>query len=758
MNGPRALRWILLLTACVVAGPAWSMGLLVPSGPGSSPLAIESHRVNINVRDSVAITHVDQVFRNSSGVELEAVFIFPVPENATVHDFALWMNGVRVQGEILESTQARQVYESIVRQVRDPGLVEYIDGRLFQASIFPVPANGTQRVELEFSQVLELQGELHRLVYPLRTGRTSATTLTDFTLTADIQASMPIRAVYSPTHAIDVNRESETHTVIGLEQANADLERDFVLYLSASDEEVGLTLFTFDQDGPGGEDGFFLMLISPRLEREGEIPAQDVTFVVDASGSMDGEKMEQARQTLRYCIGQLRPEDRFNIVRFSTTTRTLFDDLTAASADNVTRAATFIDRMEAAGGTAIEAALDRALAQSSDPARPHYIIFITDGLPTVGETSAEALIAQVQARNTNTRIFTFGVGYDVDTQLLDRVAAMNGGLSDYVRPTEDIQVAVSNLYDRISHPVLTGLTLDFGDAEVDDFYPSAIPDLFAGHQIVVAGRFGNAIESEIMLRGTANGVARTYRFRETFAASGEGANEHNDFIPQIWATRKIGFLIDQIRLNGENPELAESVRTLGLRFGLVTPYTSYLAVDDSEFNRPPVDENWRFEGDMVPPMNEPAPVFRTRSGWGGNEEGESMTALPSAAPTGGLDFGGASGERAVESSRESRRLQQIATTDGAAPVQQIGGRVLQRESDGVWRERGVREHSGARRVQIRYLSDAYFDLLAETGHEVRRLLAQGESVELVWADDLILEIAATGAERMDADMRMELGL
>jgi Ca-activated chloride channel homolog len=550
MNGPRALRWILLLAASMVAGPAWSMGLLLPNGPGSSPLAIESHRVNVTVRDNVAITHVDQVFRNSSGVELEATFVFPVPENATVHDFALWMNGVRVQGEILESTQARQVYESIVRQVRDPGLVEYVDGRLFQASIFPVPANGTQRVELNFSQVLELHGDLHRLVYPLRTGRTSATTLADFTLTADIQASMPIRAVYSPTHAIDVNRESDTHAIVGLEQRNADLERDFVLYLSRSDEEVGVTLFTFDGDGEGGEDGYFLMLISPRLEREGEIPAQDVTFVVDTSGSMDGEKIEQARQTLRYCIAQLRPADRFNIVRFSTTTRALFDDLTTASAENVERAGRFIDRLEAAGGTAIEAALDKALSQSIDPDRPHFVIFITDGLPTVGETNAETLIAQVGERNGNTRIFTFGVGYDVDTRLLDRVAALNGGLSDYVRPTEDIQVSVANLYNRISHPVLTGLTIDFGDAEVDDFYPAQIPDLFAGHQVVVAGRYGRSIDSEITMRGTANGNVRTYRFRESFSSAGDAANEHNDFVPQIWATRKIGFLIDQIRLNG----------------------------------------------------------------------------------------------------------------------------------------------------------------------------------------------------------------
>ena len=782
MHTKVAITIPVVLLTMAISSPSWSMGLLMPNDQSSGPLAVESHRVTINITDSAAVTHVDQVFRNSSNRQLEATYIFPLPPNATVSDFALYINGVRTQGEVLESTQARQVYNNIVRRVQDPGLVEYVDGHIFQASIFPVPANGTQRVELEFAQVLERQGDLLRLTYPLRTGRTTTQTLRDFTIAANITSTSPLRTIYSPTHDIDVVRESETVAVVGLEQQHADLERDFVLYLSTSEDDVGVDLLTFDSDGRGSEDGYFLMVVAPRLENEGEVPAKAVTFVIDTSGSMAGEKLEQAQTTLRYCINRLRPEDQFNVVRFSTASRSLFENLTAATPENVGRANTFVGELRAAGGTAIEDALSRALAQENTSSRPHMIIFITDGLPTVGETDATRLVANAAAANrAEARVFTFGVGFDVDTTLLDAVASGNRGVSDYVPPGENMEMAISNLYDRIAFPVLTDVELNVTGVDAYDVFPREIPDLFAGQQVVVAGRFRDNSNTQITLAGQFAGQSVAFAFNEDFSTVGQTTENAPDFIPQLWATRKIGFLIDQIRLNGETAELRDEVQNLGVRYGLVTPYTSYLAVDDSEFrgNPPPVV----FEPD------EPMAMPETASGWGetrrrrASRDRQEDSSMAEAAPTDDFDFApqeagneglrsafsrsanptptlavplaqggtfdvGASGEGAVAASEESRRMREQTVADGQSAVRHIGGYTLNLDSDGVWRSATVADLDEATRVAIQYMSDAYFRLL-ELRPDINRLVALGERVEFE-VNDVIVLIDATGMDEMDA--------
>lgn len=750
----RRLGTLIFITTLLAAGPAAAMGLLLPNQEGAGPLAIESHRVQIDITDSAAVTRVDQVFRNSSGNQLEATFIFPLPADATVSDFALWINGVRTQGEVLESTQARQIYNNIVRRVEDPGLVEYIDGRIFQASIFPVPANGTQRVQLEFAQVLERQGDLLRLTYPLRTGRTSAQTLTDFTIAANIQSSDPLRTIYSPTHEVDVVRRSDSEAVVGLEQVNADLEQDFVLYLSTSSEDIGMDLMTFDPDGPGGEDGYFLMVVAPRLETEGEIPAKDVTFVIDTSGSMAGEKLEQAQATLRYCVGRLRPQDRFNVIRFSTASRSLFEGLTQASPDNVARAHTFLNDLRAAGGTAIEEALVRATSQESSPQRPHMVIFITDGLPTVGETDANTLASNVITGNEGAaRVFTFGVGFDVDTTLLDRVASDNRGVSDYVRPGENMEMPVSNLYDRIAFPVLTDINMNISGVEIDDTYPRAVPDLFAGQQVVVTGRYEGPGTSQVTLAGHFSGQSVNFAFHEDFVSGVQSTEDAHDFIPQLWATRKIGYLIEQIRLNGENRELVDEVRNLGVRYGLVTPYTSYLAVDDSEFQPTPRMPTPDFDRRFAPEAEEMsgwgAQGNRTRrSGDGFLSRDEGEVAADPAPTAAGIDSN--TGPEAVVAAQETRRLREQSVADGRVAVRRIGSYTLNFDTDGVWRSANVDRNEASNRVVIRYMSEAYFRLL-ELQPDVARLVALGDRVEFEFRDSVVQIDASSGMERMDAD-------
>ncbi len=799
--------------ALLVPLTASSMGILMPNGEESGPLAIESHRVNIRMTESTAVTHVDQVFRNSSGRQLEATYVFPLPEGAAVSDFALYINGVRTEGEVLERAQARQIYNNIVRRTEDPGLIEYVDGRIFQASIFPVPANGTQRVELEFAQVMERQGDLRRLVYPLRTGRTSATTLSDFTLSARIESASPVRTVYSPSHEVEIVRESDNVAVVGMELQHANLEEDFVLYLSTSTDDIGIDVLTFDSDGSGAAEGYFLMVVAPSLQEEGEIAAKDVTFVVDTSGSMAGEKIEQARETLRYCVGQLRPEDRFNIVRFSTTSRGLFDGLTEASPANLGRATEFIDGIRARGGTAIEDALVTAITQQTESSRPHMIIFITDGLPTVGETDADRLVQTIGDRNSgDARIFTFGVGFDVDTQLLDTVAAGSRAVSDYVRPDENIELAVSTLYDRIAYPVLTDVDVAFSNLDVFDVFPRELPDLFAGQQLVVTGRYRDTANSAVMLSGQFSGESVSYTFEDRFG--GDEADE-TEFISALWATRKVGYLLDQIRLNGETAELVNEVRNLGVEYGLVTPYTSYLAVDDSEFEG---------RGARIPEPTadlgaaDPAPTVITipqgTTGRRSAGSGSSATTQDSSArdlsrigdrsgserrsrnrgpaapvtaaepmaqpeqepmPFAGGAFDGfstaASGEEAVESAEAVREMrEEEVAANSHSRVQRVGERTMSRGHDGVWRQRNDSDgdddeenneaggdgdrHSGDS-IEIRYLSDAYFQLIA-LQPELTRVVSLGERVEVTVNGIRVVISPDAGLEELDAETEARL--
>ncbi|MEN4100996.1 MAG: hypothetical protein ROW52_13845, partial [Anaerolineaceae bacterium] len=216
-----------------------------------------------------------------------------------------------------------------------------------------------------------------------------------------------------------------------------------------------------------------------------------------------------------------------------------------------------------------------------DKERPTYLIFLTDGLPTEGETDSERILANFQSNAPeNLRLFVFGVGWDVDTYLLDSLSQHHRGLSFYVQPGEDLTERLSEFYTRISTPVLTGLELDFGTLDVYDLYPQPLPDLFSGTQVVLVGRYRNGGETDIVLHGDVNGVRQTFRYmRQSFDTDSRGAQQQTVFLPRLWATRKIGYLLNRIRLNGPDQETIDQIVRLSIRYGIVTPYTSYLVTE-----------------------------------------------------------------------------------------------------------------------------------------------------------------------------------
>lgn len=348
-----------------------------------------------------------------------------------------------------------------------------------------------------------------------------------------------------------------------------------MLYYTISSESVSLNLLTYRE---ADADGFYLLLAAPKVEiDETEVVRKRIIFGLDISGSMRGEKFEQARAALRYVLNHLNAGDEFNIVSYATAVEQFSrEGAVPASAEQLIAALDYVDKLEVGGGTNIDGSLKAALSGARDDELTNILLFLTDGMPTIGETDTEKILENVRNADTNeVRIFSFGVGFDVNTHLLDRLAADNQGFSMYVEPNEDIEIEVSAFYNKISNPVLSGLLLDYGVVEVYDVYPEVLPDLFLESQIVQLGRYRGS-GGGLVLTGEVNGEIQTFSQDVSFTAF----DRTNEFIPRLWATRKIGYLLDQIRLNGEDQELVEEIVALSKRYGIITPYTSFLILED----------------------------------------------------------------------------------------------------------------------------------------------------------------------------------
>lgn len=760
----RLIPMSLLLSLCFSL-PALATGLLVPTDGSLGPLSIKYHRAEVKITDRAAVTHVDQVFINSSDRDLEATYIFPLPKGATVSDFYLYMNGKKMKGEILEKDRARNIYEGIVRRMQDPGLLEYLGNDLFQARVYPVPRRGEQRIEIEFTQLLPFEGGVLKYVYPMRTDRSSARTLQDFTVAVKIHSQVPIKTIYSPSHQIYQRKTDDRNAVAGFETMAALLDRDFELFYTVSEKDIGLNLLTFREPG---EDGFFMVMASPKSEfTDQEIMGKRITFVVDTSGSMSGDKMRFAKEALKYCLNRLNGDDIFNVVRFSTDVESFEKAPVAASRDNVQRALTFVDRMEAAGGTAIDEALLTALAGHTKKDEPNLVVFITDGHPTVGETDPKQILAHVKARNAAAaRVFAFGVGDDINTLLLDQIGQDNFADATYLKANQEIEQRLSAFYDKISHPVLADLRIDFGSLREFDVFPRRLPDLFKGSQLIILGRYRNEGHTALTLVGKVGGKDKSFTYEGAFPKEARD----NAFIPRLWATRKIGYLLDNIRQGGERKELVDEVIALSKRYGIVTPYTSYLVTEDTPQMvaaeprprpappRRPLLMEERMQGPgkgdgaprggsaypvtAAPPASAPAMDYDRRA------ERAKVMAKSSAS-----SVRAESGTEAVQMADAVKDLKEAEAprdeADDAAGIRYVEGRTF-RFQGGGWVDAGF--SSSMKTLHIKYMGSAYFALVQRSA-KLKRILALGERVTVVVGNNLALVVSPDGRDQVpDAEL------
>jgi len=685
------LTLILLASAFILPTPARADGIIVPDPiicdppPCRQPipmaqLAIRYHHVSVSIQDQVAVTHVDQVFYNPNDWQVEGTYIFPIPLDAAVSGFTLWVDGKPVEGKILDAEQARQTYEDIVRRMRDPALLEYADRGALQARIFPIPPEGERRIELEYSQALTAENGLVRYVYPLNTEKFSAWPLESVSVSVEVRSSTtPIRAVYSPSHTVSVSRADDRHVTVGYEESDVTPNADFALYYSLGESEAFHLLTFRDPADETDADGFFLLLLAPRPDAAAQTLAKDVLLVLDRSGSMDGDKFQQAQEALRYVLRHLNAEDRFNVITFSTGVEAYASRLRPA--DEASEAIAWVDSLSSEGSTDINRALLEAAAMT-DGERPTYLIFLTDGLPTEGETDSQKILNNIAARAPdNLRLFAFGVGYDVDTFLLDSLAQENHGASSYVLPGDRLDETLSAFYAKISAPVLTDLSLDFDGVSTYDVYPDSLPDLFSGSQIIVVGRYRNGGAATVTLTGTVNGQKQTFRFQRQAFDRKSAIHSQQSAIPRLWATRKIGYLLNQIRLRGADEEMIDQVVKLSIRYGIVTPYTSYL-------------------------VSEEMPLGAAEQERIANEQFMQMQAAPTMAPS-----GQAAVQKAADQGGMAAAESAAAPGEEAAEVVRIVGARTFVLSDDIWVDTAF-DPETMQTVKAAFLSDDYFALTA----------------------------------------------
>ena len=632
----------------------------------------------------------------------------------------MWVDGQPIEANLLGAGEARQIYDEIVRQLRDPALLEYIGLDAIQANVFPIPAGESRRVEIEYKHVLEAENGLFRYVFPQSSRLYTNRPIESQRIRVDLQSNDPLRAIYAPTHPVDISRNGEFAAIIGYEDTNVVPDTDFELYYTVSAESIGLNLLSYKEPG---EDGYFLLLAAPSVEVE-NVVAKDVLLVFDTSGSMEGPKIRQAQDAARYIVEHLNPEDRFNIVSFSTGVRNFQRELTPAT--NPGNYDQFINSFEALGSTNISQALLEAVAQV-DPNRPTTLIFLTDGLATEGIVETDQLLRAVE-QNTpaNTRIFAFGVGDDVDTFLLDNLTTNHGGATTYVRPNQQLDETVSAFFEKVNTPVLTDLSIDFGGIQVDQLYPNQLPDLFAGSQLVLTGRYRDGGPATITLNGLVNGEPQSFVYADnTFRSQGG-----DDFIPRLWATRAIGNLLTQIRLQGETEELVRSVINLSTRYGIITPYTSYLITEDDIFSQAQRD-------DFATEFAREAPVPQSASGAAAVEEAMDQAALADAENVAARpDTVEVIVTQVVEYTVEGETTVSEAREVAIDPIQYAGAKTFLYR-DGLWVDTAFDSDTMAAE-QVGFATDTYFDLI-DAVPAFARYFAVGERV-LVVHDGVAYEV------------------
>ncbi len=679
MSCSRVLGAVALL--CSLSSLLVAQGWIDPVRPVPQDLngRVERLRsaVQVSITGRVARVTVEEWFRNNGPALEEGMYHFPLPGEAVFSSYSLWQGDQELRGEAMDATQARSIYEAIVRQKRDPALIELAGQGLIRARVFPIAPGETRKITLKYTQLLGRAGDAWRFRY--LGDRNRHTAPRSFRLEVDSAARFG--DPYSPTHQVQVTRRDNR---VEVTLADGAAGGDFELLLPLARGLVGLSLMPHH---PVGEDGYFMLLLAPGAAADAAALRRDVVAVIDVSGSMSGEKIQQAKSALIQLLGSLREGDRFRLVAFSGGVRRYAQGWTSVTTDARHDAESWIRSLDAEGGTNIAGALTEAFAESPAEQSLGVVVFLTDGQASTGETDPERIVDRAEQGRGRFRVFSFGVGDDVNTYLLDRLTERARGATEYIRPGENIERAVGALAAKVASPVLTDVTINASSGvELYDVQPGSLPDLFAGDEMVVLGRYRGVGSGEwsVTVQGRRNGRQEEFR-----TSVGDRENADARYIEQLWASRKVGALSREIRLHGQTQEIMSSLKQLALRYGILTEYTSYLVQE------PNIAMRQRAENRV---MQAPAPAPVDQAGAASVGRAAAEKSMADAVHL----------ENVVVTVNGSELEEVRRAKSGINPTQRVGGRLfIMRE--GTWTDLG--HGDSLRVVSIAPYSDAYFALL-----------------------------------------------
>lgn len=665
--------------------------------------------VTANVRNQVTETQVSQTIHNPTRSEMQVEMLFPLPAGGAVSGLTLMVNGQEMPGRLLPQDEARRIYEEIVRRKQDPALMEYAGLGLFRTRVFPVPAGEDRTIVIKYTQLLDKIGSQIHFTYPFGTQKFSFGSIDELSLRVRLEDNGGIGTIFSPSDNISIQRENDRTATISFQQENVRRETDFRLNYAQS-RNLGASLLSYKP--VANEEGYFMMLLSPEVQRSRRVLPKRVVFVLDKSGSMAGQKIRQAKDALKYVLNHLNREDQFNIVCYDDSIQPYKNEMLTATSDNVQAALRFVEGIEDGGGTNIHDALQRGLTFVRNSDRPAYLLFMTDGLPTAGNTDELEIAKTAKSTNAHqTRIFTFGVGEDVNARLLDRLVSENGGISTYVRTGENLESKVSDFYGKIQSPVLTNVRITLEGSEISRSYPQQLPDVFEGGQLVWVGRYREGGNVKIRISGTTENGERTWNVEERLKTVEDGGTEA--FVEKIWASRRIGYIIDQMDLNGRNEELVAELVALSKKHGILTPYTAFFADENTNLNDVRANAMRAMEGarDLEETSGDYANAQRAY-------KQEMMNAEVASAP--------AMEVLAAPSPRSRGRNQVSSQVSSAAPaaqpvqtIQRVGNKTFFLRSN-IWIDAEIEAEDEQKAQNIRQLSSEYFALMQQNNAEVNQ--------------------------------------
>lgn len=585
----------------------WAHQWVVPSRSvlapyGTAPVRIQAASASVRIVDRAATTTIEFELHNPANRVQEAVLLLPVPDGAAVSSFTFEGPAPEPTATILPRDQARQLYDQITARLKDPALLEFSGYGCLRSSVFPVPANGRQKIRLSYDHVLEVDGSRVDYVLP-RSEMLSGDVPWD--IRVDLTARAAIGVCYSPSHELDVQRRAPEKLLLRItKQSQRDPGQFRLCYTTVAEgEQPTAAMFAYPDPTIGG--GYFLLLANaPKMARAAPL-RREVTIVLDRSGSMAGRKLEQAKAAALQVLEGLADGEGIQVIHYGNDVGAAFAQPVAKDASTMKVAREFVASIRPHGGTNIHDALLEALRAKTMAGTLPLVLFLTDGLPTVGPTSERDLFQLIQLGNPNKRrVFCFGVGHDVNVPLLDRIADETRAITSYVLPEEDVEVKVARTFARLDHPVLAAPTLTTIDASGQpvartvEVLPRRMSDLFRGDQLVVIGQYRGEADLQFELRGRTPAGDKRYHFTMPVSS----ASTNHAFVPRLWASRQIAFLVDELRQQGgdlgapfgavqpdpfANPrlrELRDEILRLSTRYGVLGEYTAFLARQGSRLD------------------------------------------------------------------------------------------------------------------------------------------------------------------------------